>query len=86
MRFSFVLPRQAGRKFIILRARTGTILCVDQHAADERIKLEELERKVWPFAYPRPIQVCRIQADFASLNIGEDVSRGEYITFELRSL
>eukprot|EP00903_Cladosiphon_okamuranus_P019249 g17698.t2 len=38
---------QAGRKFIILRARTGAILCVDQHAADERIKLEELERQVF---------------------------------------
>lgn len=38
--------RQAGRKFILLRARTGALLCVDQHAADERIKLEELERQV----------------------------------------
>ncbi|CAN0391377.1 unnamed protein product, partial [Hapterophycus canaliculatus] len=37
---------QAGRKFIILRAKTGAILCVDQHAADERVKLEELERQV----------------------------------------
>eukprot|EP00752_Nemacystus_decipiens_P004408 g4026.t2 len=44
---------QAGRKFIILRARTGAILCVDQHAADERIKLEELERQVFGDARDR---------------------------------
>lgn len=49
---------QAGRKFIILRARTGTILCVDQHAADERVKLENLERQVpfslhsWAYSIP----------------------------------
>ncbi|CAN0497579.1 unnamed protein product, partial [Ectocarpus sp. 8 AP-2014] len=37
---------QAGRKFILLRAKTGAVLCLDQHAADERVKLEELERQV----------------------------------------
>lgn len=46
-RFPFSTPIwKAGRKFILLRARTGAILCIDQHAADERIKLEELERQV----------------------------------------
>lgn len=39
---------QVGRKFIILRASTGAILCVDQHAADERIKLEDLEQQASP--------------------------------------
>ncbi|CAM9262126.1 unnamed protein product [Choristocarpus tenellus] len=38
---------QAGRKFILLRAMTGAVLCVDQHAADERVKLEDLERQVY---------------------------------------
>jgi DNA mismatch repair protein MutL len=37
---------QVDRKFIL--ARAGPILlCVDQHAADERIKLEALEREVY---------------------------------------
>lgn len=36
---------QVGRKFILLRAETGAILCVDQHAADERVKLENLEKQ-----------------------------------------
>ncbi|CBJ28278.1 MutL protein homolog 3 [Ectocarpus siliculosus] len=42
-----LLIGQAGRKFILLRAKTGAVLCLDQHAADERVKLEELERQVF---------------------------------------
>uniref|UniRef100_A0AAV1VF58 MutL C-terminal dimerisation domain-containing protein n=1 Tax=Peronospora matthiolae TaxID=2874970 RepID=A0AAV1VF58_9STRA len=42
--------RQVDRKFILVRAATpqGTLLlCIDQHAADERVRLEKLERDVF---------------------------------------
>jgi len=37
---------QADRKFIIARIR-GSIVCLDQHAADERVQLESLEKAVY---------------------------------------
>ena len=37
---------QVCKKFVMVRAK-GVLLCVDQHAADERCKLEELETKVF---------------------------------------
>ncbi len=49
---SSVLIGQVGRKFILVSllspiVRTGRIvLCIDQHAADERIRLENLEKSV----------------------------------------
>ncbi|CAI5733126.1 unnamed protein product [Hyaloperonospora brassicae] len=42
--------RQVDRKFILVRADTsqGTLLlCIDQHAADERVRLEKLEKDVF---------------------------------------
>ncbi len=49
---SSVLIGQVGRKFILVSllssvVRTdGLLLCIDQHAADERIQLENLEKSV----------------------------------------
>lgn len=37
---------QVDRKFIIARCRTGSLLCVDQHAADERVRVESLQRQL----------------------------------------
>ncbi|CAM9664071.1 unnamed protein product, partial [Phaeothamnion confervicola] len=37
---------QADNKFVLLRAG-GVVLCLDQHAADERVRLEALERRVY---------------------------------------
>ena len=34
---------QAASKFILLKSSDNTLLCVDQHAADERVQLEKLE-------------------------------------------
>ncbi len=34
---------QVDNKFIIVLSRDGVLLCVDQHAADERVQLEALE-------------------------------------------
>ncbi|KAK1932518.1 DNA mismatch repair protein MLH3 [Phytophthora citrophthora] len=42
--------RQVDRKFILVQAATpqGTVvLCIDQHAADERVRLEKLEEEVF---------------------------------------
>ncbi len=50
---SSVLIGQVGRKFVLVsllssrfQGRGGLLLCVDQHAADERIRLERLETAV----------------------------------------
>ena len=37
---------QVAEKFIIINAGGGLLCCVDQHAADERIGLERLERRL----------------------------------------
>ena len=42
--------RQVDRKFILVRADTSQstlLLCIDQHAADERVRLEKLEKDVF---------------------------------------
>ena len=39
------LVGQSDKKFLFLIAQDGTMLCVDQHAADERVQLEEFENK-----------------------------------------
>ena len=36
---------QAASKFILMKSCDNTLLCVDQHAADERVQLEKLERR-----------------------------------------
>lgn len=57
--------RQVDRKFILARvsdASTGTLLlCIDQHAADERVKLEQLERELFgPDGDDLHIDVCEL--------------------------
>ncbi|KAF1793727.1 MutL, C-terminal, dimerization [Phytophthora cactorum] len=42
--------RQVDRKFILVRADTlrgKLVLCIDQHAADERVRLEQLEEEMF---------------------------------------
>lgn len=42
--------RQVDRKFILVRAPTSrgnVVLCIDQHAADERVRLENLEEELF---------------------------------------
>ncbi|KAL3667427.1 hypothetical protein V7S43_007653 [Phytophthora oleae] len=42
--------RQVDRKFILVRAATprgNVVLCIDQHAADERVRLEKLEEEMF---------------------------------------
>lgn len=47
---TFQVIRQVDRKFILVDAETQRgrlVLCIDQHAADERIRLETLEKEIF---------------------------------------
>ena len=41
---SLVVVGQVHRKFLVARSSDGTVCIIDQHAADERVQLESLQR------------------------------------------
>ena len=45
---NLIVVSQVDRKFIFCTAGNQTLYCLDQHAVDERIKLEALEKQLCP--------------------------------------
>ncbi|TYZ68267.1 hypothetical protein PybrP1_003627 [[Pythium] brassicae (nom. inval.)] len=81
--------RQVDRKFILARvvdeSAGSLLLCIDQHAADERVKLEQLELKMFGpdgnelnievSTYARPQLLLLNAAEANALNLHEDIVR-----------
>lgn len=81
--------RQVDRKFILARVvdeSTGSLLlCIDQHAADERVKLEQLELKMFGpdgdqlnvevSTYARPQLLLLNATEASTLDLHEDIVR-----------
>jgi DNA mismatch repair ATPase MutL len=51
---------QFADKFIAIVTEDNEIICVDQHAADERIRFEELQKEYFDDCVPPPGLVCAI--------------------------
>lgn len=89
--------RQVDRKFILARVLDDTcgslLLCIDQHAADERVKLEQLELtmfgpddddlRIEVHVYQQPLLMLLNAKEFQTLSFNEDIVRAWGFDFEV---
>uniref|UniRef100_K3X266 MutL C-terminal dimerisation domain-containing protein n=1 Tax=Globisporangium ultimum (strain ATCC 200006 / CBS 805.95 / DAOM BR144) TaxID=431595 RepID=K3X266_GLOUD len=88
--------RQVDRKFILVQAHDDThgnlLFCIDQHAADERVKLEQLELSIFGpdgddldievQVYQQPVPMLLNMKEFQTLAFNEHIVRAWGFDFE----